>query len=98
MDKRGGQVLTQNILTVDVERFREQVHKVGTKTLLNLFTTLMDLKWEAKNRVSDDQVLDIARKESIIQGELQRRGYINKRNKQEFEEWYKKINFRKGVY
>lgn len=90
--------MTQNILTVDIDEFRAAIAKIESTNLLNLLWGLLAEKWITRGEIPDQLILDIARKESIIQKELQRRGFINKDNMKEYEEEYRRRNYRRTIY
>lgn len=89
--------MAQSILDVPLDRFRVQVSQIHPGNLRGLIMGIYDLKYTLRGSISDAQMLDLERKETIITGELQKRGILTKKNKSEFEAWrrrlFKKKNF-----
>lgn len=89
--------MAQSILDVPVDSLRRQVLQISSQNLRGLIRGIYDLKYTMRDSVSDAQILDLERKESIIQKEMQRRGFLGKKEAQEYLIWrnglFKKKNF-----
>ena len=84
--------MSQNILTVKVDSFRQQVSTLNFATLKQLIEGIYDYKRKYYPTFKDQNneiVLDLERKESIIMRELGNRG-INTKN-DDYQMWLKKI-------
>ena len=86
--------MAQDVLTISPEEFRQKVYNITTRNLVTLFEGLMQFKWENCSKISDDLMLSLERKHSIIQAELTRRGEDMK----EFDAYYKKLNYKKRLF
>lgn len=89
--------MAQSILDVPVDSLRRQVLQISNQNLRGLIRGIYDLKYTIRDKVSDAQILDLERKESIIQGEMQRRGFLGKKDAQEYLKWRSGL-FRKKNY
>jgi hypothetical protein len=63
-----------------------------------LLRGIYEFKWEFGKNFSDDQIMDLERKETRINKELKRRNYLGKYNRGEFNDYMKKINYKKRVF
>jgi len=90
--------MTQCVLTVSIDEFRNSVKKIGNRGLVKLYQDIYEDKWMLRDRVSAQQILDIARKETIIEKELIYRGYLLPRDRKDFYEWCNKINFKRKYH
>lgn len=93
--------MAQNILTVHPDAFRLQLHKISFSQLKQLMVGIYAFKKENQDtltrghKVSDEMVLDLLRKENLIQAEFFRRGYVNKKNAHEFRAWLLRLQGKK---
>ncbi len=76
--------MAQSLLTIPLETFRARVYMVQSSQLVDLIKGIYDLKWTIRDKISDESIHDLERKETICQTELQRRGYLTKQNHNDF--------------
>ena len=84
--------MSKSLLTVSLEDFQVQVYKITTKNLVSLLEGIVQVKWEYGKTFTDEQICDIERKHSKIEHELIRREYLGKADRQQYNEWFAKIN------
>lgn len=89
--------MAQSILDVPIDSLRRQVASISGPNLRNLIRGIYELKYTIRDGFSDTQVLDLERKESIIQAEMQRRGYLGKKDAADYMTWRNGL-FRKKNY
>lgn len=87
--------MAQDLMKISIESFRLQIYKINSKVLVSLLKRCEEIKCDMRNRMSLPQLKDINRKQTIIQAELQRRKYLNKKNWQEMERMLQRQYFRK---
>ena len=89
-------------MTYPLELFRRDVIKIPSRQLVNLIDGIYQLKWDMTplklKGLSDEAINDLERKETIIEAELMRRNFLNKTNYQDFQNWKKKMNFKRRAY
>jgi len=90
--------MAQDLLNISQESFALQIHKIASKTLVQLLRQLYELKWQYGKNWPIEKITDIERKESKIIFELQIRKYKTKKDAQEFNLYIKSINKGKRVY
>jgi len=88
----------KNILTISLEEFTREIGKISSDTLVSLIRGLYDFKWESGKRFSNEQIMDIERKETRILTELKRRNYLNKSNQGEYNDFFNRVNFKKRLF
>ena len=79
--------MTQSILTIDREKFRQQIRFISTGTLKMLLEGLFKQIKDTFEKYPVDVTIDLERKQTIIWQELWRRKYLTKENFKEFEKW-----------
>ena len=87
--------MAQDLIAISQEAFALQLPVISSGTLKALLLQLAQFKRDNAKRLALDQAKlgDILRKESKIQRELMRRGYIkSQKEKRQFGEWQKGIN------
>lgn len=89
--------MSQSILTVPIESFRAQAPRIPSPQLLSLIRGIYEIKWNVRAKLSDDAVGDLERKETICQYELQRRGYLTKKDYADFMKW-RASHYKKKIY
>ena len=89
--------MAESILDIPIDSFRRQVRQISGPNLKGLIRGIYDLKYTVRDGILDSQILDLERKETIIQAEMMRRGYLTKKEAQEYQIWrkglFKKKNF-----
>lgn len=89
--------MAQSILDVPVASLRRQVLSIASRNLVQLIDGIYELKYTLRDRIPDESICDLERKETIIQGELVRRGYLGKKDGQDYLKWrnglFRKKNF-----
>jgi len=87
--------MAKSILTIPLDEFQKVIYKIESKNLVSLLEGLVKFKWEYGKYWDDQTVSSIELKHSRILKELQRRGYLGKKERGQFNEWMSKINTRK---
>lgn len=87
--------MSQDLNQISPEAFELQLYKIPTRALLSLYRELLQFKWEHGRNFSHDKICDIERKDSLIQKELMKRGFLTKENRDEFVKMTRKLNFKK---
>ena len=90
--------MTKSILTISRDQFQGELYKIGTKNLVGLLEGLVKFKWEYGKYWPDEQINDMERKHSMIEKELQRRGYLDKSSRGQYNDWMKSINRKKRIW
>ena len=90
--------MAQDLRTISQEAFKIQLFKLSNKQLLELLESIYGLKTSYGHVMRDDEVQDIERKETKINAELMRRGFLKKSDYEDYFGWLKKINRKKKVW
>lgn len=90
--------MAQDILTTNLEEFRNSAWKLSDSTLKQLWKGLNEVKADKGDQWSDEILQDILRKENIIEFELQRRGYLNRENVKDAHTHMIKKAYKKKVF
>lgn len=90
--------MSQDLLKISQEAFALQIHRLPSKTLVNLLKDLYQFKWEYGKYFTDEKIIDIERKESKILFELQNRGYKKKSDNADYNSFIKSLNKKKRVF
>ena len=90
--------MAKNILEIDADEFERIAHKVSTSQLKQLITTLYALKWDVGSKWPDAQIADVERKETKIMGILMQRGFLTKKDYNDFYDWRNKMNKGKKIW
>ena len=84
--------MAQDLLKISVEAFELQLPRLHIDVLKNLLRGIYELKWEKGKNWPDDIIMDIERKETKINRELMRRGFLKSKDYEDYFAWLKKIN------
>ena len=91
--------MTKHILTTPVELFRGYMARQSFSELKRLKRDIREFKWDRRGKLSDDQILDIERKETIIDFFIQRRIDLNEPGvAKDHADWERKINFKRKYH
>ena len=85
-------------MSISQEAFKLQLYKISSEELVNLIEQIYQFKWEYGKHFSDDKIMDIERKETKINAELMRRGYLKSKDYDDYLAWLRKINHKKRVF
>ena len=83
----------KNILTVDIKDFRRQVLLLSIDSIKDLILGLHKYtksnfhNYKGVDDPRHEMILDVERKRTILEGELQRRGYFTKEDRADFFKW-----------
>ena len=90
--------MSQDLRQISIDQFRLEIFKLTVSQLKQLIEGVYEFKRTINNPINAD-VLDLERKESIIESELMRRGYFKpKANPNEvidYNQWKRKMFKRK---
>lgn len=90
--------MAQNLLEISQEAFRLQLYRIPSKNLVKLLEEIYKFKWENGKDFNDETIMDIERKETKINAELMRRGYLKSKDYHDYFAWLAKINKKKRVF
>ncbi len=90
--------MAQNLLEISQAAFELQLHKIPTKQLVKLLEGIYNYKWDSGKNWDLETVKNLERKETKINAELMRRGYLNKKEYKDYFAWLKKINYKKRTW
>jgi hypothetical protein len=69
---------------------------MGISQLKKTYEQIYDAKWGTQAKYfTDEQIMDLERKETAILRELQTRKYLDDQSKQDYLDWWKKMNYKK---
>ena len=77
--------MSKHILAVTQDEFRWQVKKISTSSLKSLLMAIQEYK--TGQRLSEPELIDLERKFSKIQRELQERSYLTPKDQKDFNKW-----------
>ena len=90
--------MAQDLRTISQEAFKMQLFKFSNKQLLELLENIYQLKTTYGNVMNTDEVQDIERKETKINAEMMRRGFLKKSDYEDYFNWLKTVNKKKKVW
>lgn len=90
--------MAQDLIKISQEAFQIQLYKIPSKQLVELIHKIYEFKWEKGKYFDDETIMDIERKETKINAELMRRGYLKAKHYDDYFAWLKKINKKKRVW
>lgn len=76
--------MAKNILTLPLDSLQKEVRSLPWKKIRSLLVAIYEFKWEHLRGLPDEMVHDTERRESILEGELVRRGIMTAENRQDF--------------
>lgn len=86
--------MAQDIRETSIMQLRLQVYKLHVEQIKRLIQAIYDYKRNMRTVMTGD-VLDLERKETILEAELSRRGYLNPKENEDYHKWKFKQNRRK---
>lgn len=91
--------LKSAILMVPLDLFKRRIQRFSLSELKDLVREIKEIKWTARDSLSDNQIVDIERKESsCIYLITQMVNLKNDKDRDDYTRWMKSINFKKKVY
>lgn len=67
--------MSQNILTTPREEFAKEIHRLNFATLKSLLEGLFTFIKNNSDKMPEDCIIDLERKQTLIWKEIKRRGY-----------------------
>jgi hypothetical protein len=90
--------MAQDLKSISQEAFKMQLFKLSNKQLVNLLESIYKLKTEYGHIMNNDEIIDLERKETKLNAELMRRGFLKKSDYDDYFKWLKTINKKKKVW
>lgn len=84
--------MAQDLLKISIAALELQLPRMSNDVLKGLLRGIYELKWSSGKDWPDDIIMDIERKETKINREMMRRGFLNKKDYEDYFSWLKKIN------
>jgi len=82
--------MAQDILTISLEDFEKRLPKVSNSDCKNLLTGIRSFLMENASKMQMEQIMDLERKQTKILKALVARGYLTKKNFQEYQKFHMK--------
>jgi len=90
--------MSKNLLTVSLDEFSREVHKMSSQSLVSLLKAIYDFKWDRGKMMPYEQMMDIERKETRVNAEMQNRGFLSSKDYLQYFEFLRKINYKKRLF
>ena len=90
--------MAQDLISISLEAFELQLYKINSPQLVRLVGEVQQVLAGESKFMPQDKQLELLRKVTKIQKELTRRKYITKANKDEFERYRQRENFKKRFW
>ena len=80
--------MAQDILTISLDDFEKKLPKVSNQDCKNLLVGIRTFLMGNAHKMNAEQIADLERKQTKILKALYMRGYLNKKNYQEYQKWH----------
>jgi hypothetical protein len=88
----------QTLFSITPEEFQSKLYNISDKNLMSLLYEIYELKNTQGKKWNMDIICDIERKETKINAELMKRGYLDKKDYADYFKMLNKINYKKKVF
>lgn len=88
--------MAQSLTEISLIKFRLQLPRMGISALKRVYEQIYAAKWGANAKhFTLEQIIDLERKETAILRELQTRKYLGDASKEDYLNWWRKMNYKK---
>lgn len=88
--------MAQSLTEITVFQFKLLLPRMNIDSLKKTYEQIYEFKWGTQSKYfSQETIMDLERKESLILKELQTRKYLDDQSKEDYLNWWRKMNYKK---